>query len=322
MIFLAGIGAIALFVLIIYLITNYYDNQSIKAEENRGLIHKGGYENEFDSFRQSHPELSYEQASSKFLKDENKKKEVMSQAQKRVQLDKEYEENAKRESIKKRVFAYDYENFIFSLFSPLAKKNMLSSNTEEWICLDSLPKAYVLKKMEEKYGANAIHLYDQFIENNLLWEMKDGSIDLGFILQHNSNVVVDTDLNIDKYIKQFGQRCSYAELQAEISSIIDNNNKHTEPFFTIREFANLKGMPTNAGQLPLKDSEGNNFKVQGMSFGTTFVPYSPQIIYEHPEENAYYIAKYILTHSSDYEITQKMEWSTMNNNPVYVVCHI
>lgn len=322
MVFLAGIGAIALFVSIIYLITKYYDNQSAKVEENRELVHKGGYGNEFDIFWQSHSELSYEQALSKFLEDENKKKEVINQAQKRAQLDKEFEENTKRESIKKRVFAYDYEKFIFSLFSPLAKKHKLSFNTEEWTCFDSLPKTYVFKKMEEKYGADATQLYNQFLENDLMWETKDGSIKLGFIMQLNSNVVVDTDLNIDKYIKQFGQRCSYTELQAEISSIIDNNNENTEPFFTIREFANRKGMPTNAGQLPLKDSEGNNFNAQGMSFGTTFVTYSPQIIDEHPEENAYCIAKYILTHSSDYEITQKTEWSTMNNNPVYVVCHI
>lgn len=122
--------------------------------------------------------------------------------------------------------------------------------------------------------------------------------------------------------------CMYNEikrqikLHSEISSIIDNNNEHTEPFFTIREFANLKGMPTNAGQLPLKDSEGNNFKAQGMSFGATFVTYSPQIIDEHPEDNAYNIAKYILTHSSDYEITQKTEWTTMNDNPVYVIYHV
>ena len=95
-----------------------------------------------------------------------------------------------------------------------------------------------------------------------------------------------------------------------------------ESFFSLREFADLKGMPTNAGQLPLKDSEGNNFKAQGMSFGTTFVTYSPQIIDEHPEENAYCIAKYILTHSSDYEITQKTEWSTMNDNPVFIICHV
>jgi len=273
--FLAGIGGITLVIIAFYLIFSHYDHQSAKAEENRQLIYKGGYSYEFERFWQSHPELSHERALLKFLEDEGKKKKVMNQAQERVQFDKELEAEIKRDRIKKRVFAYSYENFIFSLFSPLAKKKKGSYNTDEWRCSDSLPKTYVLKKMEEKYGADVTQLYEQFLENELLWDMKDGSIRLGFILQHNHNVVIDTDLNIDKYIKQFGQRCSYAELQAEISSIIAPKKEQEESLstirkkqvsFTLQEMQDKYGRVTIGRQSMLRP-DGSEFVVYGLKFG-------------------------------------------------------
>ena len=273
--FLAGLGAIALFISIIYLITKYYGNQSAKAEENRQLIYKGGYSYEFERFWQSHPELSHERALLKFLEDENKKKDAIIKTREREQFDKELAEDIKRNRIKKRIFAYNYENFIFSLFSPLAKMRKGSYNIDKWTCSDSLPKTYVLKKMEEKYGMEATQIYGLFLENELLEEKQDGSIQLGFILQYDPNVVVDTDLNIDKYIKQFGQRCSYAELQAEITSITGNNNEHTEPFITIQkeqisfslqELWDKYGSVSVGHQTMLR-ADGSEFVVYGLKFG-------------------------------------------------------
>lgn len=272
--FLAGIGGITLVIIAFYLIFSHYDHLSAKAEENRQLIYKGGYGDEFESFWQSHPELSHERALLKFFEDENKKKDAIVKTREREQLDKELEENTKRDSIKKRVFAYNYENFIFSLFSPLAKKRKSSSNTEEWGCFDSLPKTYVLKKMEERYGADANQLYEQFLKNDLLWDMKDGSIRLGFILQHNYNVVIDTDLNIDKYIKQFGQRCNYAELQAEISSILGPQKEQEESLstiqkeqisFSLQEMQDKYGRVTIGHQSMLRP-DGSEFVVYGLKF--------------------------------------------------------
>ena len=91
--------------------------------------------------------------------------------------------------------------------------------------------------------------------------------------------------------------------------------------FTIREFANLKGMPTNAGQLPLTDSQGNDFKAQGMSFGTCFVTFSKRIMDEHPNQNAYQIAKDVLTNSHKYQVIEKPGVTTRNGSAVYSICH-
>lgn len=98
-------------------------------------------------------------------------------------------------------------------------------------------------------------------------------------------------------------------------------NQPIKDQYTIREFANLKGMPTNAGQLPLTDSEGNDFKAQGMSFGTCFVTFSKSIMDEHPNQNAYQVATDVLKNSSKYQVIKKPGVVTKSGSAVYTICH-
>lgn len=224
--FLAAVGAFALIVLVGYLVLRNLDNKSSQAEANRQLVVKSGELFEFERFCKSHPELSHKQALLKYYEDEDVRNEAIKKAQKHIQLEKEWEDKANRERSIKRVFAYKYENFIFSLFSPLAKKSEF--NNEEWECKGSLPLCYVTHKMQEEYGTEESNsLFQQFIDNKLIRRGSYSNFDniyLGDILEMYYNVISDDDLNMSNYIKKYGRRCSYDELQAEIHKLNESMN--------------------------------------------------------------------------------------------------
>lgn len=216
--FLESLGGITLAGLFLFFILRHLEKQNSTAEENRKLIVESDDLDEFEKFWGSHPELSYERALRKYYEDENKKKEAIKKAKKRVQAEKEYEERRKCENITRRVYAYKYEKFILSLFSPLAKRDSITS---KWECHDSLPLKYILRKIEEEYHITEVEaksLFEQLLDNDLLYQYykSKGSIELGNIFNVYYNVVSENDLNLDKYIKQFGQRCSLDELKKEL----------------------------------------------------------------------------------------------------------
>lgn len=219
--FLAAVGAFALIILAGYLVLRNMDNKSNQAEVNRQLVVKSGELFEFEKFCKSHPELSHKQALLKYYEDENVRNKAIKKAKKHIQLEKEWEDKANRERSIKRVFAYKYESFVLSLFSPMAKKSVF--NDEEWECKDSLPLFYVSHKMQEEYGAEESNsLFQQFIDNELIRRGSYSDFDnvyLGDILEMYYNVISDNDLNISNYIKKHGQRCSYDELQTEIHKL-------------------------------------------------------------------------------------------------------
>lgn len=219
---LAAIGAFAIVVLAVYLLLHHLDDKQTQAESNRQLIVKSGDSFEFDEFCKMHPELPRQQALLEFYKDKNKKNEAIKQAQANIQREQEYEDKLNRELTIKRVFAYKYEKFILALFSPLAKHSNSSLNDEEWECCESLPAFYLLHKLKQEYGeVEGDSLFDQFIENNLIscHYGTNSSYYLGSILGIHYNVISDKDLNMTKYIEQYGQRCSYDELQTEIQNL-------------------------------------------------------------------------------------------------------
>ena len=90
---------------------------------------------------------------------------------------------------------------------------------------------------------------------------------------------------------------------------------------TIREFAAKHGMPQKAGFLTFKDSNGNPFESNGLSFGATFVVFSRSIMDEHQGSNAFEIAKDILQNASKYQVIAKPGVTWKNGNPVYCLCH-
>lgn len=222
---LSSIGVIAIIALALYMLFIRLKNQESKAEAIRKLITESGDSFEYEKFWRIHPELSDKQSLLKFYDSEKKITEAIKRAEERKQSNNFYEDLSKKGKIIKRVFAYQYEKFIFSVFSPLAQKKESKDNAEKWECTGYLPEKYLLRKIKEEYNLtdeDAMSLLVQFANNDLIHSFSenntDKSIKIGHILDLYHNVVCDSDLNIDKYIKEFGQRCTYEELRAEIEN--------------------------------------------------------------------------------------------------------
>lgn len=90
---------------------------------------------------------------------------------------------------------------------------------------------------------------------------------------------------------------------------------------TLRQFAATYGMPTTAGFLTLKDSNGAPFESNGMNFGSTFVVFSKKIADEHQGQDAFAIAKDILMNAKDYQVIAKPDAHWANGKPIFCLCH-
>ena len=119
---LSSIGVLAIIAVALYVLFKHLKNQESKAEAIRKLIVDCNDSFEFEKFCKIHPELSDKRALLKFYDSEDKLKNAIKRSQEREQTHKLFEEEYKRNRIKKRVFAYQYEKFIFSVFSPLAQE--------------------------------------------------------------------------------------------------------------------------------------------------------------------------------------------------------
>lgn len=216
-----GLTPIVLLALILCVNSKHEKKANIYSQ----LIVKSGLQNDFERFCRQEHLYNDNRALIKYFKDKNRVNNIYKQIEIRERIDKETDDIIKKERVINRVFAYKYEKFIYSLFSPLAEqKNGYGNKKGEWICSDKLSKVYVLKKIEVMYHFSnnaAINLFNQFVDNGLLeYSRKYDDVKLGYILTTFWNIVSDADLNIDKYIKQYGQRCNLDELQREIKGLM------------------------------------------------------------------------------------------------------
>ena len=114
-------------------------------------------------------------------------------------------------------FAYEYEDFVFSIFTPYASKI-----GNKWTCvLVELPRDVIISRIEEDkkfQGKDAEEILKLLVEKEIideypsskykegtLTEKKDWTYKLGATLDEYANVISEEDLNIDKWIEQNGQ---------------------------------------------------------------------------------------------------------------------
>ena len=210
---LRAIGLLAIIALIIYLIYRKSETDEQRADY-LGKLLVGNYslEKEFEVFYRDHKGWSYDAALRKFFEDP-----VRLQNAEQVKKNNDQERHIIKEQIKKeytinRVFAYDYESFLYSLYSPLAeyydyiKQWRVSFNAR-------FPKSYICYKMELEGFEDVNGLFQAFCDKDLLFKGKDESgYTLGSTLTKYANVVSDQDTNIDKWIKEHGQSMTKEEL--------------------------------------------------------------------------------------------------------------
>lgn len=218
--FFTSIGILAVLAIVVFFIISREDNKRNETEHLRQLAAQDGAI-AFDKFCQSHSNLTYEQALREFYKDPKKLAEAEETKKRKDELHRKYEEREKKEKIVKRVYAYKYEDFIYSLFSPFAQ---YLSNINEWddpFLSDVLPEEYVIHRMKEIGSEDTNQLFSEFLKNGLLRRdiTTPKSIGLGFTLTStNANVISEEDMNMDKWIKKNGQSKTKRELLADVNA--------------------------------------------------------------------------------------------------------
>ena len=224
---LTAIGALTVIALVMFFFLSNEDKKKHEADYYEKFLERGDESKRFKSFYYKHSNLSREQALRKFYSDE----ENFNRAQKLLDAHNEWvKENNDKQKKKytiKRVYSYQYEDFIYSLYSPLASYHIMTG----WTCLfESLPREYIIKKIAENQNLNdkqACSLFEKFVENELITEdiseisstnkkVVDNYM-LGSTLTTYADVVNDSDMNINKWIEKNGQSMTKEELENELN---------------------------------------------------------------------------------------------------------
>lgn len=214
--FFTSIGILAVFAIIVLLIISRENDKRDETEHLRQLVAMDGG---FDKFWESHKNLTYEQALRAFYKDPKKLAKAKEEKNRREEMNRKWDERNKKEKTIKRVYAYKYEDFVFSLFSPLASYSSIGKEWDEPSMSTGLPENYILHRMKELGSEDTYGLYCEFLKNDLFYrDDKTKKVGLGFILSCYANIISEEDMNMDKWIKKYGQTQSERELLADVNA--------------------------------------------------------------------------------------------------------
>lgn len=212
--FFTSIGILAVLAFIVLLIFKRIDNKSDEIEHLRQLLSIDRVA-AFEKFWDSHNNLTYEQALRAFYKDPKKLAKAEEEKKRSDELLRKWEERKKKENTIKRVYAYKYGNFVFSLFSPFASYNSFYEKWDNPPHGSELPENYILHRMKELGSKDTYELYCEFLKNDLFYR-ENKKVSLGFTLSLYANIISEEDMNMDKWIKKNGQTQSKEELLADV----------------------------------------------------------------------------------------------------------
>ena len=203
---------------VLYKYLSKQDKERSELPHLRQTIEQMGWGEEFEAFKKEHPNYSEYKAYEKFLTPE--KKEQVEQAEKhREEAEKYFEEKQKKENIMNRIYGYQYEDFLFSLFAPLATYNDKDKqwdlypfiNTAEGLkgVVTTLPESYVLYRIASEFKLSendSRKLFKELVQHKCLFYNEYGDYcELGRVLTTEYDIVSANDMNISKWIEKHGQ---------------------------------------------------------------------------------------------------------------------
>ncbi len=201
--FLSIIGTLTLVGGILYLSTVFNEHRADNIYECERLIEEGHLFCEFNAFRNSHPEMSYEKALKTFFTFERKvliKKQIAERKERIALLNKKETER----HIRMRVFAYEYENFVFSLFDSHISQyeernyyNLIKIKIKREIIIDEIKKYYGLNDNQ------ALDLFEKLNKNDIIsrhYILNENNYNIGSTLTIYANVISEDDLNYEKWV--------------------------------------------------------------------------------------------------------------------------
>ena len=194
---------------LLYLYLNWYSN---KIYHYRELASVYGWGNEDEKT---------------IMKRFKEKPELIKEAEKVLEEKKEREhrwnEIQKKQMIKERIFAYDYEELLYEIFAPYAKLNFQG----KWEFLGGLPMELIIERISDIKKIpidDAVDIFEILIKHNLLnrFLLNEGEYSLSSLLLPKTSkktdeqgdfmrwdIVSDTDLNLDKWMVEHGYEHKY-----------------------------------------------------------------------------------------------------------------
>ena len=223
---LAAIGFIAICAACIYFLISMERKKEDKINHYKELLScNSDLRNDFNSFRASHDGMNYENALRIFFADNERLNEAVQYKQHSDYIHYLSEESVKKSITIMRVFGYQYEEFLFSLYSPLAQKSNYDSSIWDMPYDALLPEYYIIDKMKEVGYSNVHELFQDFLKNELLSrDRATHQYTIGTTLTLYANYLSKEDNNIDKWIKKHGQSSTKEELMRDITRKMDTRN--------------------------------------------------------------------------------------------------
>lgn len=231
--FLESIGSLTLVAVPLLLAVAVHERRRLRIIQCQELL-KEDWDTckEFEKFRQSlaDADLSHEQALLKFFTKERREstwRKVEEQKQKKS----EYDDMRKRKYMVARALAYRYDDFIFSIFAPFATKYPASKadggcrwyyqsgdstlTKDDILALIECEPKFELESAEELFRT---WVHTELIEVNESSRHAKGNpakersesewtYDLGNTLSRYADIICESDLTLDKWIKAHAADC-------------------------------------------------------------------------------------------------------------------
>ena len=226
--------SIGILTVIAFVVILYFSNLDKKEQDTKyfeKFLDRGDELERFRSFFYKNKNLSRNQALRKFYSDTENYNRAQKLMDDHKQWEKEIDDKNKKKYTIKRVYSYQYEDFVYSLFSPLASYHEFNHSA---MVLGSLPHDYIVHKLADYQKISlekASDLLKEFVENELVsGEMmeilcndrssrnkKYKNYEIGLTLTMYANVVNDSDMNMGKWIETNGKSMSEEELEKELA---------------------------------------------------------------------------------------------------------
>lgn len=185
-------------------------------EKTERLKNLAGYVyDEFMTFQDEHENYSEAKALRIFFSNSKVHLKALQFKNDEAKKIKEYEDEIKKNKIRNRVYAYDYEETIYEIFSRTAYYHKFFNEKIVYHCRDIKKDEFIdVLSSKLKLSKNeAERLFNVFLNRQLLFMDKFEKCGIGFTLTLYWNIVSPNDLNFSRWIE------AHPEIKSKVTSV-------------------------------------------------------------------------------------------------------
>ncbi len=201
-----------------------------RAEETERLKGLSQYVlGDFQDFQEKHEDYSEAKALRKFFSNWRNLKKAYEEERKKEEVLDKMDDMVHKTNVANRVFAYDYEETIFEIFSkrayyfapeyPTEKIKYYGYSIKKDVFIAELSSKLKLTKDE------ADKLFMQFLNKNIISKAKNDDCSIGYTLGINWSVVSKNDLNFTRWMEAHPEIKAECRNMDEVKAIIAKKKK-------------------------------------------------------------------------------------------------